>query len=54
MKMRKEEIEELNRMKENIPRIAIPPLAGSIVQRSSFTSSLHCSKRTLKIIQFHR
>jgi len=40
MKMTKQEIEELNRMKENIPKIAIPPLAGSIVHYREFPSEL--------------
>jgi len=40
MKRTKEEREKLNRMKENIPRIAIPPLTGSIVHYQEFPSEL--------------
>ena len=32
--------EEVKRMKENIPRIAIPPLEGSIVHYQEFPSEL--------------
>ena len=40
MKMTKEEIEKINRMKENIPRIEVPPLEGSIVHYQDFPSEL--------------
>ena len=40
MLMRKEEIEKLVRLKENIPNIPIPPLEGSLVHYQEFSSQL--------------
>ena len=40
MKMTKEELMKLERLKENIPRIPVPPLEGSLVHYKEFPSQL--------------
>lgn len=40
MPMTKEELQKLERMKENIPRIPVPPLEGSLVHHKEFPSQL--------------